>query len=124
MTEKISDRVAKAIEKSPFSDADIGSSIGVAPSTVWRWRKGNTKRFSERDLKALAKKIHVNYEWLQFGKGSMSDDPAIQEIGNRVAEKGESYKGLDQTLSTVESKAKSLVRDLQSLLNDLEDLKK
>lgn len=124
MVAKKSDRVAKAIEESPYSDSEIGKALDMADSTIWRWRTGKTKRFKESDLKTLANKLQVNYEWLQFGKGSMTNDPDLEEIEQRVADAGVSYKGLDQTVSNVESKARSLIRDLQSLVDDLDRLKK
>lgn len=124
MLQKVSDRVAYAIQKSPFSDSQIASDVGISSTTVWRWRnkKKETDNFPARDLKALAQKLRISYEWLQFGNGSKTDDSKINEIEHRVVEAGVNYKGLDQTLSNVESKAKSLKQDLQSLIDDIEKI--
>lgn len=124
MEKSTKDRVAEAIQGSHKSVKRLSDEVGVSRNTIYRWERKETDKFDNEDqLRKLAEATHVDFEWIVGSSGQKSDDPAISEIERRVAEKGESYKGLDQTISDVESKADSLIRDLQVLKNDLSKLR-
>lgn len=123
MSKQIPERVSIAIEKSGLDDDEIAELVNKSQSTVNRWRNKKVTSYPKTTLKDIAYALRVDYSWLRHGEGEMTHDAKIQEIARRVNEKGESYKGLDQTLSDVESKANSLIQDLKSLVYDLRRLR-
>lgn len=121
--QKVSERVAKSINEAPFSKSDIAKKMDVSYHTILRWSKQEKEDYKDSEIRKLSENLRVSYDWLMFGEGSMSDDPDISQIEQRVNEQGESYKGLDQTLLDVESKANSLIHDLESLVRDLKKIR-
>lgn len=116
--------IKSALDTTHYSVTTLAKDIGVSRNTIYRWADKKTKNIEEDHLESISKVLRVNLEWLRLGKGGRSDDEVINQIKHQVAEKGESYKGMDETLSDVELKARSLIRDLESLVDDLDSLKK
>lgn len=127
MGQTVNDRVAETIQKAlnetHHTPTTLSEDIGVSRNSIYSWRDKKTKNIGEDNLKKIANALPVNLEWLKTGKGIASDDPALNEIKRRVTEKDETYKGLDQTLSNVESKASTLKQDLQDLLDEIDKLR-
>ena len=80
ISDPVLERVSDALEKSPLSDEEIASKVGVSSTTVWRWRTKKKGRTNEMILKALAETLDVNYRWLHFGKGPRDNDPNLNQI--------------------------------------------
>ena len=119
MKDSISNRVAKSISNYPLSNEELAKRLNVSYATINRWSKGEKKRFKDSELNSLSKVLRVEKEWLLYG-----EDEAINHISRRVADAGDIYKGPGQTLLNVELKAKSLIRELRSLVDEIQNLKK
>ena len=101
----------------------LSQQVGVARKTLYRWRDGKTDKFDEDKLEALADALDLNVSWIKHGIGPKYKDERLNQIESVVNDQGVDYKGLDQTLSGVESKAKNLIQDLQSLVDRIGSLR-
>lgn len=119
----VSERVAIAIKKAPYKKGDIAKKVDKSYHTILRWSKGEKGDFKESEVEAISLALGISKEWLLFGRGGMYSNKDLNQIESAVNDAGEDYKGLDQTLSNVESKAENLKQDLQSLIDDLKKLR-
>lgn len=76
-------------------------------------------RIEDEYLEAIARALEIHVDWLRHGVGPKYLDDRLNAIKSAVNDPGADYKGLDRTLSDVELKAKSLIRELQSLVDSL-----
>lgn len=127
MYQKVNNRVSEvirnALDNTHYSVTSLAEALGVSRNSIYRWADKKSEKIEEDHLDAISKTLNVNLEWLKYGKSGLSDHPKIVEIEQHVAEKGESYKGLERAISDVVSKANSLKQDLTNLLENLEKLK-
>lgn len=126
MSQGIQNRVSEVLEEAleVMKVTSLSQRLNVSRKTIYRWKNKEVGKFDEDDLETLANELKVRYDWLQFGRGSKYLSEGVKKIESSVNDKGADYKGLDQTISDVESKADSLIRDLQVLKHDLSNLRK
>jgi len=123
MSQSLPGRLSEVLKNPGKKIAVIAREVGVSRNTIYRWQEGDVESPDPEKIKALAESLGVSYDWLQFGTGSKRGHPMLDEIESRASGLGAGYKGLDQTLSNVESKAKSLIQDLQALVDDIESMR-
>jgi transcriptional regulator with XRE-family HTH domain len=76
LDKEISDRVIEAIQESGLTDAELAHKVGVSAPTVWRWRNGETTKFSSRQIENIANVLQVNFDYLRFGEGKLKPTPS------------------------------------------------
>lgn len=124
MTQTVRDRVSSALKTTSKKYTVLSQEVDVTRKTLYRWRDGDTNKFDDDKLEALAAALGLNDAWLKHGVEPVYKEQRLNQIRSVVNDQGVDYKGLDETLSDVELKARSLIRDLKSLVHDLDDLKK
>lgn len=112
-------RVQRAIERSELSDMDIANKIGVSPTTVWRWRKGETQNFTLKVLRSIATALQIEVNALR-GIDPKSDavirvEERLKTYESRVGVKGVSDNEREILLEFLLSQAESLAEGLRRL---------
>lgn len=112
-------RVQRAIERSELSDMDIANKIGVSPTTVWRWRKGETHNFTLKVLRSIATALQIEVNALR-GIDPKSDavirvEERLKTYESRVGVKGVSDNEREILLEFLLSQAESLAEGLRRL---------
>lgn len=68
--ETVGERIKRIRKEADLSMASFGQRIGVNPTSVNKWEKGENNP-SERTLKLICSEFHVNYLWLTEGLGDV-----------------------------------------------------
>lgn len=74
-------RIAKARDRAGISQTELGRACGLTRSAVSQWESGGTEPTSA-NLRTIAVKCSVDYDWLATGRGFMSindQDPQLIE---------------------------------------------
>ena len=69
-------RIRAARQRDQISQSDLADRIGVSASTVSQWEIGKVRGLEPRALRAIARVLEVNEEWLSYGTGPMGSDVA------------------------------------------------
>lgn len=69
-------RIRAARQRDQTSQSDLADRIGVSASTVSQWESGKVRGLEPRALRAIARVLEVNEEWLSYGTGPMGSDVA------------------------------------------------
>lgn len=75
-TQTMGQRIRAARQRGQVSQRDLGDRIGVSASTISQWETGGVRGLESRALRAIARVLDVNEEWLSHGTGPIEVDVA------------------------------------------------
>lgn len=84
---EIKDRIRTLRKRLKLTQADFGSSIGVAASTVGNWEAGRQVP-PESAIKSICREHKVQRDWLETGDGEMFEptlDPSQLSFADQIA---------------------------------------
>ncbi len=117
--ETIGERIRRVRKELKLTQQQVASSIGVSPTSLVFWERGETTP-KGANLIALGKKLRVDPQWLQTGKGAQNASTSNAEVlGNMQVWDSNTPLGEDEIAVPLLSEVKLSAGN--GFVNDLEE---
>ena len=114
--EKITDRIKEALEKSSLNQAEFARRLGKTSASISRWINAQTSP-QKKDIKNIAKVLHVSERWLEFGIGEMRENEMLDSATNNL-----NYSIYQEQQKKIITLQEQLIQTTEKLVSTKDDL--
>ena len=116
---KITNRIKEALEKSSLNQAEFARRLGKTSASISRWVNAQTSP-QKKDIKNIAKVLHISERWLEFGIGEMRENEALDSVINNTNYSNNStFQEQQQKIMTLQEQ---LIQTTEKLVSTKDDL--